>query len=353
MYTKAKFSFHDLIMWTRFELMWFALLGVVPTALYQLADFKWLQLPWTPIALVGTAVAFLIGFQSNAAYGRIWEARKIWGGIVNASRTFAVLTLDTVTDEHAKEPIEEAELDQHRHTIVRRHIAWLTALRHTMRLQKPWEDADNYERSGEWKDRIHVPEFESTLAEDLEGLLSEEEKTEVLGRTNRSTALLHLQSQHLRRLKEKGIIWEFSFLELESLIAEFFTLQGKSERIKNFPYPRQFATIGTDFVRVFIAFLPFGVIPNFAQLGEKIQDSHPLIAEHFVWLSVPFIMVVAWVFHTMYRIGKVGENPFSASANDVPISAISRGIEIDLLEMLHLPKEEIPKPFPSTYDIQM
>lgn len=53
-------------------------------------DLHWFKIPWTPIALIGTAVAFVIGFQNNSAYGRIWEARKIWGGIVNTSRTFGM-----------------------------------------------------------------------------------------------------------------------------------------------------------------------------------------------------------------------------------------------------------------------
>ena len=353
MYTKAKYSFKDLILWTRWELICFALIGAVPTALFVLMRLTWLQLPWTPIALVGTAVAFLIGFQSNAAYGRIWEARKIWGGIVNTSRTFTVLTLDTVTNEYAKSPLEESELEGHRRTIIHRHIAWLTALRHTMRLRKPWEDAVAYRSTREWNDRIHVPVFETSLEDDLVPWLSESEKTEILGRTNKCAALLRLQSQHLRSLKEKGLVWEFSFLELEALIAELFNFQGKSERIKNFPYPRQFATLGCYLVRIFIAILPFGVIPNFAKLGEEIRVLHPQVAEHFVWLSVPFVMVVAWVFHTMYRIGTVGENPFCGNANDVPISTIARGIEIDLLEMLRVPPDEIPKPFPSTHDVQM
>ena len=353
MYTKEKYDFKDLILWTRWELFCFVLIAAVPTALYQVLDLKWLQLPWTPIALVGTAVAFLIGFQSNAAYGRIWEARKIWGGIVNSSRTFAVMTLDTVTNEYAETPVDESELENHRRILIYRHIAWLTALRHTMRLHKPWEDADNYETTGHWNERIHVPEFKSSLEDDLEPWLEGPEKAEILGRTNKCTALLRLQSQHLRKLKERGLVWEFSFLELESLIAEFFNLQGKSERIKNFPYPRQFATLGCDFVRVFIAILPFGVIPNFAKLGQELHSLHPQASEYFVWLSIPFITIVAWVFNTMYRIGKVGENPFSGSANDVPISAIARGIEIDLLEMLRVPAEEVPKPFPSPNHVQM
>ena len=78
MYTKHKYSFIDMLLWTRFEILLFLLVTVVPTALFELAGFRWLQLPWTPIALIGTAVAFLIGFQNNAAYGRAWEARKIW-----------------------------------------------------------------------------------------------------------------------------------------------------------------------------------------------------------------------------------------------------------------------------------
>jgi len=61
------------------------------------------------MALIGTAVAFVIGFQNNAAYQRIWEARKIWGGIVNASRTFGMLIQDFLTNEHADPRLDEAE----------------------------------------------------------------------------------------------------------------------------------------------------------------------------------------------------------------------------------------------------
>ena len=55
----------------------------------------------------------------------------------------------------------------------------------------------------------------------------------------------------------------------------------------------------------------------------------------------------------MQRIGTVGENPFEGSANDVPISTISRGIEIDMLEGLGIDKSEIPGPVPSDFDVQM
>lgn len=353
MFIKKKYSIKDMVLWTRWETLAFFFVGLVPTVLYEVIGFKWLQLPWTPIALVGTAVAFLIGFQNNAAYGRIWEARKIWGGIVNYSRSWSMMIKDMVTNEHAKLPMTDEELAEHKKTFVYRHIAWMTALRHAMRKAKPWEVFREHRTNQEWLKMMHIPEFESPLEEDLKPLLSEKEWEYTLGKTNKAATLLSLQSQHLRRLKEQGFIWEFAFLELEGILVEFFNLQGKSERIKNFPYPRQYATLSYDFVRVFVLLLPFGVIPEFSKIGDSLADSFPTIAPYFVWLSIPFIVIVAWVFHTMQRIGTVGENPFEGSANDVPISTIARGIEIDLREMIDEGKEQIPEPLPAIYNVQM
>ena len=73
----------------------------------------------------------------------------------------------------------------------------------------------------------------------------------------------------------------------------------------------------------------------------------------FIWFSIPFYVIVAWIFHTMEKIGRTGENPFEGSANDVPISTISRGIEIDLRQNLGEPLDDIPKEFPMIFDIQM
>ena len=77
-----------MLLWTRLELVYFLVIASAVALLYEWVGLRWLQLPWTPIALIGTAVAFLVGFQSNSAYGRAWEARKIWGGIVNQSRSW-------------------------------------------------------------------------------------------------------------------------------------------------------------------------------------------------------------------------------------------------------------------------
>ncbi len=353
MYTKRVYGAKDMARWTRYES--FLFLGYITLAvlLYVLLDLYWLKIPWTPLALIGTAVAFVIGFQNNSAYGRIWEARKIWGGIVNTSRTFGMYVQDMVTSEHSHGDVSAEELNHEIKTLTYRHIAWMTALRHAMRAGRPWETVMLEKSNRDWSSMIKTPESISTVEEDLKAYLSKEDMDYVLARDNRQTAILYLQSHHLKKLKEQGLIWEFSFLELEGVLEELFTLQGKSERIKNFPYPRHFATLNHYFMWIFVILLPLAIIPQFAEIGMNIGENLPIMGKLFIWFSIPFYVAVAWVFHTMERIGRTGENPFEGSANDVPISTIARGIEIDLRQNLGESKAEIPEQFPVIYDTQM
>ena len=340
-------------MWTRYETFFFIALSTILVGLYFFFDLGWLKIPWTPLALIGTAVAFVIGFQNNSAYGRIWEARKIWGGITNTSRTFGMFVQDMVTNEHAQRALPQNALDSEIKTLTYRHIAWMTALRHSMRVPKSWETVMTEKANRKWSEMISPPERKSSVQDDMKPYLSEEDMRYVMSKNNKQTALLYLQSHHLRRLKEQGIVWEFSFLELEQVTKDLFTLQGQSERIKNFPYPRQFATLNHYFMWIFILLLPLAIIPQFAEIGADIATAHPAIGSLFVWLSIPFYVIVAWIFHTMEKIGRTGENPFEGSANDVPISTMARGIEIDLRQNLGESLEDIPKQFPAIYGVQM
>ncbi len=353
MYTKNVYNVKDMVIWTRFETFLFVMLVTIIVALYYSFDLQWLKIPWTPLALIGTAVAFVIGFQNNSAYGRIWEARKIWGGIVNTSRTFGMFVQDMVTNEHIAEKMSKEALNKEVKILTYRHIAWMTALRHAMRSSKPWETVMTEKANRQWAEMIKPPELQSNVEVDLKPYLSDEDMAYVMSKNNKQTALLYLQSHHLRHLKEKGMVWEFSFLELENVLKELFTLQGKSERIKNFPYPRQFATLNHYFMWIFILLLPLAIVPQFAEIGAEINPINPIAGSLFIWLSIPFYVAVAWVFHTMERIGRTGENPFEGSANDVPISSIARGIEIDLRQNLGESSEEIPSQFPVIYNIQM
>ena len=144
MLTKNRYSVQNMIRWTRWETFFFLILSLVVVILYGYFDLRFLKVPWTPVALIGTAVAFIIGFQNSAAYGRIWEARKIWGGIVNSSRTWAMKVRDMVTDEYLKEPVENDELNNEIRILVYRHLAWVTALRHAMRAPRKWETFQNH-----------------------------------------------------------------------------------------------------------------------------------------------------------------------------------------------------------------
>ena len=154
-------------------------------------------------------------------------------------------------------------------------------------------------------------------------------------------------------------------MEMNTMLTEFYTLQGKSERIKNFPYPRQFATLNYIFVWLFILMLPFGIMEGFEAIGKHIIEdlSHhqsrtswghliqEFIAQHFVWFSIPFSALLAWVFHTMEAIGENTENPFEGGPNDVPITDLSRGIEIDIRQLID--DTNIPEPYQWKNDIVM
>ena len=137
------------------------------------------------------------------------------------------------------------------------------------------------------------------------------------------------------------------------MLQELTALQGKTERIKNFPYPKQYASIGYHFVHIFIWLLPMAIIPSFEKMGSDIAETHHMIGEYFVWLNIPFTVIVIWVFNTMLRIGLAGENPFEGSPNDVPISNISRGITRDILQLIDEDPTQIPEPFENTGNIEM
>ncbi len=353
MYTKKVFNARDMAKWTRFETILFFCFITIVTSIYYFFDLQWLKFPWTPLALIGTAVAFVIGFQNNSAYGRIWESRKIWGGIVNTSRTFGMFVQDMIFNQNSSANLSEQELQHEVKTLTYRHIAWMTALRHAMRTSKSWETTMSEKSNREWSNIVHPPEWDSTVEEDLKPYLSEKDMEYVMSKNNKQTAVLYLQSHHLRKLKDQGALWEFSFLQLEGVLEELFTLQGKSERIKNFPYPRHFATLNHYFMWIFVLLLPLAIVPQFAEIGKDISEFQPFFGDLFIWTAIPFYVAVAWIFHTMERIGRTGENPFEGSANDVPISTIARGIEIDLRQNLGEANEEIPEQFPMIYDTQM
>jgi putative membrane protein len=296
-----------------------------------------ISLPWLPIALVGTAVAFVVGFKNNATYGRVWEARQIWGSIINTSRSWGIMAKDFITSPDRS--INANELNDIHTRLIYRHIGWLTALRFQLREPRGWENLTrNY--NAEYRKHYSIPEHETKMEDEIARFLSHEELTYILTKKNRATQLIHLQSNDLRKLREAGLIDGFRHIEMENLLVNLYEQQGKCERIKNFPYPRQFATLNLYFVWLFCLLVPFGLLQEFDKLGD-----------HFVWLTIPFSILVSWVFLTMEKIGEATENPFEGTPNDVPIAALTRNIEIDLREMLD--EKNIPSPSQAVNNILM
>ena len=342
----------DLALWTRRETVLLTLIALIPVIAYDVFDQKWLHLPWLPIAVVGTAVAFIISFQNNVSYDRVWEARKIWGGVVNASRAWGYAVKDFVTGDFSDEQVTESELASIHAELICRHVAWLTAFRHAMRQPRPWEHSLQHPTNREWAEMIGVREHRHTLEEELTGDMPPDELAYVLSKTNKPAQILGLQSKRLRELRTRSLIEDFRHMAMQDILDELVALQGKSERIKNFPYPRQYATLNSTFMWIFVLLLPFGVMFEFDKIGSQLTENYPLAGDHFVWLSIPFSVMVMWVFNTMERIGRVSENPFEGTPNDVPITTIARGIEIDLREMIDQDPGTIPPPIEPQYDTQ-
>lgn len=318
MYTGKSYKTSEFLFWTRKNIYWLLIVSIVPTILYQIFDIKWIAIPWPVAALLGTATAFIVGFKNVQTYNRTWEARQIWGAAMSSSRAWGMLCRDFIED-HGK--IRE---------MIYRHFAWLTALRYQLRAMKNWETVENAHNK-EYQRYYSIPEKETSLESELIKYIPKEEIKTVISKNNPASQLLNLQGAELTRLNKEGLIENLRFLEMHSLLRELSSHQGKSERIKNFPYPRQYATINTFLVNLFCALLPFAMLGEFNTLNGKITGA---LQGNMVWFVIPFSVLISWVYTSLDQVGESTSNPFEGNANDVPITQMSRSVEIDIREML-------------------
>lgn len=322
-------SVYEVLYWTRGDILLLIILAAFPTLLYLIFEWKWIALPWLPIALVGTAVSFIIGFKNNASYNRAWEARRIWGSIINSSRSLLSAIINYI--EYAEIPAEEKQQIYLR--TVNRQVAWLTALRYQLREPKQWESANKWYNAEFKKNNYSIDEHTYPITEVLKAYLSDEEFDYTMLQHNKPAQILAFHSKEIAALQHFDLINTFQQVDLQNIVKELYDHQGGSERIKNFPYPRQYATLNLFFIRLFTFLLPFGMLHQFEDL----------LGTEYIWLTIPFAVLIGWVFTTMEKMGEASENPFEGSNNDIPITQISRNIEIDLLEMIRQPHNLKPK----------
>jgi ion channel-forming bestrophin family protein len=338
MFVQRRFKLKLLFYRTLKQLIITTLWATIVVVAHDLLDFRWLGLPWFVIGVIGTAVAFYIGFKNNSAYDRIWEARKIWGGIVNSSRTMGIYTQDYITNNSNENPLTDRELKDIKRRVINRHIAWLYQLKRQLRVLKSWEHQKKVNENYRSKmiDNLFPIEDQET---ELRKYLSEEEMKKVLTSQNPATQIIALQSNEIKHLKSKGLIDDFRHVEFGKTLGLLYSHQGKCERIKNFPLPRQYASVGHYLVLLFIAILPLGIVSSYT--GPY----------GYHWATIPLTVLIAWVYWLMETVGDYAEHPFQNLAFDIPITSLTRTIEIDLLEMLE--EENIPGAITAKKDILM
>jgi ion channel-forming bestrophin family protein len=323
MYIKRNYGLWMTFMWSRKPFIRGFLYTLALAILHGLTvkyfDFD-LALPWEPIGILGITVAFYLGFKNNSSYDRTWEARKIWGGIVNNSRSFGAGVRSFIRGP------QEEEVQR---KLIYRHIAWLTALRYQLRLTRSWEHIEDRVK-GLYSPTI-CEEYFDQLDNEILHFISSDEFQSYKNKANMASQILLTQSMELQRLREAGYMEDFRHMELYRLIQTFYEDQGKSERIKNFPFPRQYASVALWTTLIFSFLIPFGLMTIFSRYGGL-----------KFWLVVPFSALIIWIFFLMEKIGDYSENPFEGTYNDIPITSISRNIEIDLREMIQ--DKDIPSP---------
>ena len=338
MYTRRNVRWGVILRFAWLKVILFSIWSSIVVLFFLFMDqHGWdISMPLAPLGTIGVAVAFYVGFKNNQAYDRFWEARKIWGGIVNVSRSWGNQVISYVSAATESDEVDRQEVLEVHKTLIYRHMGWLTALRCQLRRKTPW----GFQPTGSAK-RFMQPTDPEALRQQAIEFLVEEELPLICSSKNSATQILRFQGEHLRRLIEgkPKLIEEFRFISMMDLITEMYTLQGKCERIKNTPFPRQYAYFSNVFVWIFSILMPFGIVGEFNDRPE------------LIWLTVPLSVVIAWIFLTMEKVGDSSEDPFENFVNDVPMTALCRTIEIDLKQMIG--EDELPDPVAPVNDILM
>lgn len=158
------------------------------------------------------------------------------------------------------------------------------------------------------------------------------------GAVNKATQLIRMQGEDLAALGESGLLHPLKQVEMQRMLNMLYDEQGKAERIKRFPFPRQYANMSFVFMCIFIVLLPFGMVEAFAQLSG-----------YGVWLTIPIGTLVGWIYVVMELVGDYSENPFEGLTTDIPMLSLCRSIEIDLLQMVG--EKDLPEPIGPMNDV--
>ena len=271
----------------KYEMLVILLYASCIAVLYNSYHFTRITIPIAVPAILGTVISLLLGFRSNQAYDRWWEARHIWGAVVNDSRTLARQVMN-FTDNS----FENEGLMAFQDRMIRRQIAFTYSLGRHLR--------------GESSERV------------LEKYLNKDEQSYAQGVDNVPSALMDLMGRDLRLAMEEGWINRFQQVEIDRTLSRLCESMGKCERIKNTVFPRTYSLYIHMALLLFIALLPFGVI------------------EYFGLFEVPLVVAISACFLLIEKMAIHLQDPFENKPTDTPMTTIAKGIEKNLLQLYGL-----------------
>jgi putative membrane protein len=252
--------------------------------------------PDVTVAILGAALSILLGFRTNSAYARWWEARTLWGALVNSSRSLARQAV-SFTQHSATGRLVPFDRSFAR-ILVYRQIAFVHAMRLTLRRQK-------------------------VLAE-IEPFLDAPTVAALQTHQNIPAALLHLMGMQVAEAADNQLLNELRLQRFDSTLTDLTNILGGCERIKNTPLPRQYDFYPEMFIKVYCTVLPIVIV-------EEVKLFTPIV-----------VLLVSFIFLILNRIGKNLEDPFENRPYDVPLTTLSRTIEINLRQALG--ETELPTP---------
>jgi len=255
----------------------------------------------TAVGLLATVVGIFIVFRFNEAYQRWWEARILWGGLVNESRNFTREVMTFVTAKRVSGIQSDEAAKRIQKALVYRHLAYCNALRLSLRKQNSWEELGQF--------------------------LSNEDMQDLAGYANKPTRLTFLQARQLDGLFGTDVSESILFRQLDSTINRLLDIQGGCERIKNTAFPDEVRFISRAMVWLSAIAIPI------AFLGAN-TEIHAL--------EVVAVVVISLSFMVVEQLGAALKNPFENLDNDTPMTALCRTIEIDLRQQLG--ETDVPPP---------
>lgn len=271
----------------KYEIIVIALYATLISVLYQNYHLTRISIPISVPAILGTVISLLLGFRSNQAYDRWWEARHIWGAIVNDSRTLARQVTSFMPSDEAS-PVIQAFC----HRIIRRQIGWCYSLGRHLRGQNAATGLEPYLERKEWEYVIQMD--------------------------NIPAALCDLMGKDLQRALEEGWINRFQQIELDRTLTRLTESMGKCERIKNTVFPSTYSLYIHLAMMLFIILLPFGVI------------------EYFGPLEVPLVVAISACFLLIEKMAIHLQDPFENKPTDTPMTTIAQSIEKNLTQLYQL-----------------